>query len=434
MLNRTFKIKQHERGMMFRDGDFVKLLPPGEHKFFDPLRGIKVEIANLREPWFEHKELDVIASSGALNGLAQVLEVNADQRAFVWIDGKFTKALGPGRYVLWNVLHKVNVAIADMRTPLFSVSGIRDLVNEPMLTQSATLLDLKDHERALVWVDGRFERILKPGMHALFRAYHDIRTEIVDSRKVRFEHDQLLTILQAPGAAEALLHFPVEPGFVGLVFEAGKFTEKLASGNYAFWAGVGKIKLFAVDMKEQVVDVQGQEIMTADKVTLRLNAVVAYRVVDPLKAVSEIDDAKQALYREAQLALRESVGTQELDALLADKEALASRVRDSLLLAAPRYGLEVLRFGVRDIILPGEMKEILNKVMLAKKGAEAGLITRREETASMRMQANTAKILENNPTLMRLRELEIIEKVAEKANLTVVLGDGNLKDRVVKMM
>ena len=83
-----------------------------------------------------------------------------------------------------------------------------------------------------------------------------------------------------------------------------------------------------------------------------------------------------------------------------------------------------MSLGIRDVILPGEMKDLMNKVTEAKKAAEATLITRREETAAMRSQANTAKILESSPTLMRLRELEMLEKVAEKANLKVVLGEG----------
>jgi DNA transposition AAA+ family ATPase len=90
--------------------------------------------------------------------------------------------------------------------------------------------------------------------------------------------------------------------------------------------------------------------------------------------------------------------------------------------------------GIRDVILPGDMKELMNKVTEAKKAAEASLITRREETAAMRMQANTAKILESSPTLMKLRELETLERVADKANLTVVLGENGLADRVVKLL
>jgi hypothetical protein len=96
--------------------------------------------------------------------------------------------------------------------------------------------------------------------------------------------------------------------------------------------------------------------------------------------------------------------------------------------------LKVTGLGIRDVILPGEMRELMNRVTEAKKAAEANLITRREETAAMRSQANTARILESSPTLMRLRELEVLEKVAAKGNLTVVTGEQGLTERVVKLL
>ena len=147
-----------------------------------------------------------------------------------------------------------------------------------------------------------------------------------------------------------------------------------------------------------------------------------------------MEDYRQALYREAQLALRGVIGTRELDALLNDKEALAAEVTGAIRTRAAEFGVDVVAVGVRDLILPGEMKDLMNKVTEAKKAAEAALITRREETAAMRSQANTAKILESSPTLMRLRELEVLEKVSEKANLTVVLGEQGLADRVMKLL
>ena len=97
-------------------------------------------------------------------------------------------------------------------------------------------------------------------------------------------------------------------------------------------------------------------------------------------------------------------------------------------------GLEVVSVGIRDVILPGEMKDLMNKVTEAKKAAEANLIVRREETAAMRSQANTAKLLADNPTLMRLRELEVLEKVAASGKLNVVLGEKGLADRVVNVL
>jgi hypothetical protein len=90
--------------------------------------------------------------------------------------------------------------------------------------------------------------------------------------------------------------------------------------------------------------------------------------------------------------------------------------------------------GVRDVILPGDMKDLMNKVTEAKKAAEANLIARREETAAMRSQANTARLLAENPTLMRLRELEVLERVAASGKLNVVLGEKGLADRVVNLL
>ena len=226
----------------------------------------------------------------------------------------------------------------------------------------------------------------------------------------------------------------VEAGHAGLFFKDGRHEATLAPGAHAFWKGVAKASVLDVDLREQVVDVAGQEIMTADKVTLRLNAVVTFKVADPLKAVSEVEDYRQALYREAQLALRGVIGTRELDVLLGDKDAVARELDAIVRGRVAGFGVEVVALGIRDVILPGEMKDLMNKVTEARKAAEAALITRREETAAMRSQANTAKILESSPTLMRLRELEVLEKVSEKANLTVVLGEKGLADRVVKLL
>jgi regulator of protease activity HflC (stomatin/prohibitin superfamily) len=197
---------------------------------------------------------------------------------------------------------------------------------------------------------------------------------------------------------------------------------------------MAQVKFVQEDMRETMIDISGQEIMTADKVTLRMNAVATYRVVDARQSVSTVDDAKQALYREAQLALRAVVGARDLDAFLADKEGVARDLDTALAGRARQIGLEVASVGVRDIILPGDMKDLMNKVTEAKKAAEANLIVRREETAAMRSQANTAKLLEGSPTLMRLRELEVLEKIASAGRLNIVLGEKGLADRVVNLL
>jgi regulator of protease activity HflC (stomatin/prohibitin superfamily) len=274
-------------------------------------------------------------------------------------------------------------------------------------------------------VDGRVESLLKPGLYALWTVFHDVRVEVYDARALRFDHADLSIIAQARGAAALIEVATIEAGHAGLFFREGRHEATLAPGSHAFWKGVAKARVLDVDLREQVLDVAGQDVMTADKVTLRLNAVVTFKVVEPVKAMTTVEDFRQALYREAQLALRGVIGTRELDVLLSDKDNVAREMDGIVRSRVAGFGVEVTSLGIRDMILPGEMKDLMNKVTEAKKAAEAALITRREETAAMRSQANTA---------MRLRELEVLEKVSEKANLTVVLGEKGLADRVVKLL
>jgi regulator of protease activity HflC (stomatin/prohibitin superfamily) len=258
-----------------------------------------------------------------------------------------------------------------------------------------------------------------------------MRVEIVDVLAVRFEHPEKSVILNSTSVVSLLETFLVPEGFAGLYLRDGKYVETLAAGSHTYWRNVAQVKVQNIDLREQVLDVSGQELMSSDKVTLRINALVTYRVADPLKATNVADDVKQALYREVQLALRAVVGTRSVDVLLEDKDNVSQELDTLVRRRADDFGLAIETVGIRDVILPGDMRDLLNKVTEAKKAAEANLITRREETAAMRSQANTAKLMENNPTLMRLRELETLEKVADKANLQVVLGEKGLMDRVI---
>jgi regulator of protease activity HflC (stomatin/prohibitin superfamily) len=261
-----------------------------------------------------------------------------------------------------------------------------------------------------------------------------VRVELVDARRPRFEHEDLKVICRNPSARERLEIGAVGRGCVGVLFVDGRYAGTLEPGLWAFWKGAADVRVVDVDLRELTLDVQGQEIMSGDKVTLRLNAVATYRVSDPRRAVCTADDYKQALYREAQLVLRAVVGTRELDSLLADKEAVAVEAAALLAPRAQALGLEVAALGIRDLILPGDMKELMNRVTEAKKAAEANLITRREETAALRSQANTAKLLAENPTLMRLRELEVLEKVMASGKLNIVVGEKGIADRVMSLI
>ena len=364
----------------------------------------------------------------------QILKVRATERGLLFRDGAFVGPLAPGRHLFASPFSDLAIDRVSVREPWLQHKELDAIVRSGKLGNELVAIDLKDHERALVSIDGRITAVCGPGVRAVWQVDRTVTVERVDARQQPFVHADLPLVLAARGAAELLETAVVPAGWTGLLFEDGRLIGQLAPGVHAFWKGEGKMLVVPLDLREQTLDVSGQEIMTADRVTLRLNALVGFRLVDAVKAATVVDDFRQALYRQAQLALRAIVGSRDLDALLADKDGVVAELRERLTAGAEALGLELKGVGIRDVILPGEMKEILNRVIEAQKAAEVQLVTRREETAAIRSQANTARIFESNPTLMRLRELEVLEKVAAKANLSVVLGDGGLSDRVMKLL
>jgi regulator of protease activity HflC (stomatin/prohibitin superfamily) len=362
------------------------------------------------------------------------VKVLEHERALVFRNGALEGVLQPGVHLMLDPLFRLKVEVVSIRSGWLIHPDLELMVKSGRLGHEVRVVDLKTHQRAIVWADGRLELVLKPGVYALWTAVREVRVDVLDARGALLEHEQLAAVLALPGTAALLEPFAVEAGHVGLLFRDGRHEATLAPGAYALWKGVARAKVVPVDLREQVVDVAGQEIMTADKVTLRMNAVVTFKVADALKAVTAVEDHRQALYREAQLALRAIVGARTLEALLGEKDAVARDLDGALRERVAGIGLEVVSLGIRDVVLPGEMKELMNKVIEAQKAAEAALITRREETAAMRSQANTARLMEQNPTLMRLREIEALEKVAEKGRLSVVVGEGGLAGRVVKLV
>ncbi len=349
-------------------------------------------------------------------------------------EGEFVGLLGKGRHWFTDPLGKVRVEVVSLRAPWLAHEKLDVIVRTGALQGRAAVLDLKDYQRALVWIDGRFSHILPPGLYAYWTGLREVKVELVDARAARFEHPDLKVIVQSPQVERVLELATVQAHHAGALFIDGELVDTLPPGRYAFWKNAAQVKLVQLDLREAMLDVAGQDIMTADKVTLRMNALVTYRVIDPRAAITKVDDAKQALYREAQLALRAVVGARELDTFLTDKDEVARELADMVRARGQALGVELVSVGIRDVILPGEMKDLFNKVTEAKKAAEANFIARREETAAIRSQANTARLLAENPTLMRLRELEVLEKVAAGSKFNILLGERGLTERVTNVL
>jgi regulator of protease activity HflC (stomatin/prohibitin superfamily) len=213
-------------------------------------------------------------------------------------------------------------------------------------------------------------------------------------------------------------------GTTVLRYVDGVLEAELPPGRHAAWTTSKKVSFAVIDLREKLLHITGQEVMTKDKVTLRMNVSVQYRVADAKRLATIAREPDDVLYLAVQLSSREAIATRTLDELLSSRDAIAGAISPAVADRAATVGLSVITFGVKDVVLPGDMKELLNRVIEAQKVAEANVITRREEVAAVRSMAQTAKVLAENPLLMRLKELEAYKELASKVEkLHVVLGE-----------
>ena len=378
MLMRKFHVKKDERALLFKQGDFVEVLGAGEHRYFDPLNKITVEKFALAQSRFEHRLADYLlkAEPEVAARQFQVVELGPQEIGLRYENGLLAEVLAPNtRRLYWKGYIEVRIDKLDIST---------DFTVAPALLSQ------------LVMPDGRGGFTAK--------------------------------LTGASGVYGVL----VPQHHVAMLYVDGKVHALLAAGMHAYWRAGREIRAEIVDLRMQVLEVAGQEILTRDKVALRVNLNAGYRISDVLTAYARQAKPMDYLYKELQFGLRAAVGTRTLDELLEDKGVIDAVVGAHIRQRVEGFGLEVDSVGVKDIILPGEMKTLLAKVVEAEKAAQANVIRRREETAATRSLLNTAKVMEDNPVALRLKELETLEKVTEKIDKISVFGglDGVLKDLV----
>src|SRR5580765_7563916 len=228
--------------------------------------------------------------------------IKQGELGLVFRRGDFDRVLGPGAWRLpgvWFGLERIE--IVDTLATRFRHALLDLLVRTPELQQRLVIVDLAEDQRALVWRDGRLFDFVGSGLFAYWNAPARVKVEVFSAEEVRFQHRQLDAVLASAAAKTFLSAVDVESHERLLVRRGGELIETLGAGRHAFWNRANVITWKAVDLREQVSDVAGQEIMTADKVTLRLNLVVAWKVADPVEATTVVADAAAAVYREAQL-------------------------------------------------------------------------------------------------------------------------------------
>lgn len=427
-------IKPDELGLVMRNKTVLGILEPGSHFVPSTLRGNTIARVSTKEPVLISEHVLALSRYKEIGKFAEVVTIGQQERGMLWVDKQFTAVLEPGVHVVWKVRNNIAIELIDVSNRLLATRYAEILADLPLLSGVTKTVRLKDFERALVWVDGRLAYILSNGTHLLWTILSPVELEVFNITEPAFEHAKLSRVLEI-GSSKFFKEYSVPVGHVGLLYIDGKRTATLKPARYAFWLGGPAVNLINVDLLSRSLEISGQELMTFDRVTLRLNATLVLKTTDPILFKESADNADQALYRDAQLILRATVSSRDLDGLLQDKTVVTEEMLTELKAKALAYGVEVTAFGIRDIILPGEMKTLLNKVVEAQKIAKAALIHRREETAAMRSQMNTAKLMENNPTLVRMRELETLEKVTANANLTVVLAESeSLTTKVMSLL
>ncbi len=429
----NYCIADHEVGLVFHGERLECILEPGTHRVSSglwPSQRRRVEVIDRLQTRFEHPHLYRVLAHKPLRELLEVVSVASHQRALVWVDGQLLTLLSPGRYAFWKAPRDVKVELLDTLKAVLDHPLSEKLLEHPEIREAVEVVELSDDERALVWRDNRLATILGPGRHALWRREPQFTVERFDIAKRQLEHPRVEAVLGHSLRKTFLEFVRVSPYERCLLIDGRQITAVLEPGKYLFWRPADGLETLPVDLREQVHEVAAQEIMTQDKVTLRVTMLVTFRVEDVVKAATVVQQYAETLYREAQLALRAAVGTRTVDALLADKAAIGTEVHEALQQRAAEFGVAVRSVGVRDISLPGDMKEILNQVITAEKRAQANIIKRREETAAARSQANTARLLADNPVLARMKELEMLQEILSGTDTTIVLGPDDIAKQV----
>lgn len=374
--------------------------------------------------------------------LWKLIDVADTERALVYRRGRLDAVLTEGRYRLANVRGDIRVEKYDMTRLWFEHPKAKWLMAQyaELLAPVLQRVETGDTQLGLIYVGGSLSDILTPGSAVVsWKGVDDVRIELIDVDSEYRVDAGLLRLLTKSSklslratASKAILSAEVPDQHVGLLIVDGEQISELPTGSYGYWRYGRDISVRLVDLRLQTMEVNGQEILTKDRVSLRVNLSASYKIADAKKAALTLNDYAGFIYRELQLRLREAVGTQLLDELLADKDALNAELAGAARVKLALYGITLQDVGVKDIILPGEMKSLLNRVVEAEKEAEANLIRRREETQAMRSLHNTAKVMESNPTLLRLKELEALERVSLNIDKISVYGglEGVMNDLV----
>jgi regulator of protease activity HflC (stomatin/prohibitin superfamily) len=349
-----------------------------------------------------------------------VINVRLNERVVVFKAGLPWRALAPGRHFFFgniseqrfNTNELVFKALPEVRA-LVPADWYREVTVGPL-------------ERAVLFRDGTPIVFLRPGVHRYWTVDASVTLKKLDVTQalpaLTQELEQLIP-------RSEYIDVTVQAHETGLRYEQGRLTGVLEPGRYKLWTHPeAQARIATVDMRRTEVAITGQELMTRDKVSLRLSLTVAYAIEDAVLSTHRVENAQTAVYTAVQLAARGYVAGVTLDELLEGREAFTRYLAQEVVPKAKAFGVRIDDLGVKDVVLPGEMKTLLNRVIEAEKAAAANVISRREETAATRSLVNTARLMADQPILLRLKELEAMKDIAAQIDeVRIVVGAEHLQ-------
>lgn len=356
--------------------------------------------------------------------------VNENRKGLLFKNGRYVKTLGAGKYMLFGG-REIDLLYTD-REILSTKATLDVLLKDEDFKKQVDIVELSDEKVALHFVNDRLEGVLLSGKHAFWKDWGEHKFTVIDTTEPEIKDvpahffdkipQSLYTRVEVAEYQKARLYFD------------RRLVRILDAGVYCFWNTPVKVEAETVDTRLTQMDVVGQEVLTLDKVTLRINLVLNYKITDWVRILTEIDDFKEQLHVTAQLALRDFVGANKLDDVLEGRDKMSDFILDRLKDAARGLYVEIKSAGVKDIILPGEVRDIMNTVLVAEKRAQANVITRREEVASTRSLLNTARLMDENRTLYKLKELEYVERICENVGTINLGGSGDILTRLTEVL
>ena len=363
--------------------------------------------------------------------------VKDGERALLTRNGRLERVLEPGRHRLFDPRHELTAELFNVVRAEFPAEryAVLNAARPDLAADLFEVVETKANEIAIVSLDGRPVVLMVPWQ---VRVYWKVATrvdveriDVTSDPRVSARHLTMIERTRSTVVMEAV----VENHEAGLLYVEGRLVERLAPGRHAFWIVGRKIEVKRLDLRPQAVEITAQEMLTKDRIALRVTLTAFRRIVDPERLVGAVPDVDAWLYRLVQFAIGEAVAGRTLDEVLSAKAVLDAELRHYVRERIADSGVEVTELGVKDVILPGEIRELVNKVVEAERVAKANQIRRQEETAATRSLLNTAKLMEENPLLLRLKELESLERLVEKVGrIDLHAGDGQGFDALLNKL